>query len=78
MVFCLCFVVKHFFTTISYIKISSYYTGDVLLLGATIGIRTRDLILTMDALYQLSYRGVPGQITRQLYQMYSIFSRVKN
>ena len=26
--------------------------------GATIGIRTRDLILTMDALYQLSYRGV--------------------
>ncbi len=26
--------------------------------GATIGIRTRDLILTMDALYQLSYRGI--------------------
>jgi hypothetical protein len=25
--------------------------------GATIGARTRDLILTMDALYQLSYRG---------------------
>lgn len=25
--------------------------------GATIGGRTRDLILTMDALYQLSYRG---------------------
>ena len=26
--------------------------------GATTGIRTQDLILTMDALYQLSYRGV--------------------
>ena len=26
--------------------------------GATIGGRTRDLILTMDALYQLSYRGI--------------------
>ena len=25
--------------------------------GATVGGRTRDLILTMDALYQLSYRG---------------------
>ena|GEM_PF-3001805 len=25
--------------------------------GATVGNRTRDLILTMDALYQLSYRG---------------------
>ena len=25
--------------------------------GATIGSRTRDLILTMDALYRLSYRG---------------------
>ena len=26
--------------------------------GATIGAWTRDLILTMDALYQLSYRGI--------------------
>lgn len=26
--------------------------------GATVGDRTRDLILTMDALYQLSYRGM--------------------
>ena len=26
--------------------------------GATIGAWTRDLILTMDALYQLSYRGM--------------------
>ncbi len=26
--------------------------------GATTGIRTQDLILTMDALYQLSYRGI--------------------
>ena len=26
--------------------------------GATIGIRTRDLFLTMEALYQLSYRGL--------------------
>ena len=30
--------------------------------GATIGAWTRDLILTMDALYQLSYRGVTGLI----------------
>ncbi len=28
-----------------------------MLRGATTGIRTQDLILTMDALYQLSYRG---------------------
>lgn len=27
-------------------------------LGATIGSRTRDLFLTMEALYQLSYRGI--------------------
>jgi hypothetical protein len=26
--------------------------------GAVVGIRTRDLILTMDALYQLSYDGI--------------------
>jgi hypothetical protein len=26
--------------------------------GATIGIRTRDLFLTMEALYRLSYRGM--------------------
>ena len=30
--------------------------------GATIGAWTRDLILTMDALYQLSYRGITGFI----------------
>ena len=31
--------------------------------GATIGSRTRDLILTMDALYQLSYRGAKYELT---------------
>ncbi len=30
--------------------------------GAVVGIRTRDLILTMDALYQLSYDGVTDAI----------------
>lgn len=34
------------------IRINKYFTG------ATNGSWTRDLILTMDALYQLSYRGV--------------------
>ena len=40
--------------------------------GATVGVRTRDLILTMDALYQLSYGGVfftfPGNGTEMMPQ----------
>ena len=35
----------------------------VVVYGATIGGRTRDLILTMDALYQLSYRGTYMRLT---------------
>jgi hypothetical protein len=35
--------------------------------GATIGNRTRDLFLTMEALYQLSYRGVCGTFRAALY-----------
>lgn len=34
--------------------------------GATIGARTRDLILTMDALYQLSYRGMAPNFNQQV------------
>lgn len=37
------------------------------LYGATIGGRTRDLILTMDALYQLSYRGTYLSLAHALY-----------
>ena len=33
--------------------------------GATTGIRTQDLILTMDALYQLSYRGIASLSRRR-------------
>lgn len=39
-------------------RLSSYLSNSIDKYGAPNGIRTRDLILTMDALYQLSYRGV--------------------
>ncbi len=36
----------------------SRLTASVSTHGATVGNRTRDLVLTMDALYQLSYCGI--------------------
>ena len=44
--------------------------------GAATGIRTRDLILTMDALYQLSYRGVLDDFTIIVVSLQSVIVMV--